>query len=136
MNAVEFRSALARHELTQGGLARLLVALGDQTEVLSVRRRVERWAQGGASPPGEITALFTLLDRYPQIMVDLRPATMTETDAALARGESPYMARTEAARAARRGAATARAMAAPKVTAKPRKAPKARPKAGAKRAKR
>ena len=70
MTTEEFRAALQRLGLSQGALARLLTRFRDPADPVTVRRRVERWAQGGSRVPGEMIALLTVLELYPQILSD------------------------------------------------------------------
>jgi hypothetical protein len=73
MNTEEFRAALLRLELSQGALARMFTELGDPASPITVRRRVERWAQGASTVPGEVTAFLTILERFPKVLASLRP---------------------------------------------------------------
>lgn len=61
MTSDEFRAALARLDLTQVGLARLLQEHGDPAQLPSIIRRVQRWASGEYRVPGEAIALLNLL---------------------------------------------------------------------------
>jgi DNA-binding transcriptional regulator YiaG len=68
----EFRTWLERNAMSQGALARLLIHLGDTAAPLTIRRRVERWAQGRVAVPGEAAALLNLLERFPYLLPRLR----------------------------------------------------------------
>jgi len=72
MEREELRQTLAELEMSQGALARLFIQLGDTAAPLTVRRRVERWCQGGSNVPGEAAAFLNLLKRYPKVLADLR----------------------------------------------------------------
>jgi hypothetical protein len=72
MTTDEFRSTLDALQLSQGALARLLGHLGDTAEPLTIRRRVERWAQGATTVPGEAAALLNLLAQFPYLLRRLR----------------------------------------------------------------
>jgi DNA-binding transcriptional regulator YiaG len=65
MTPTQFRAAIARLGLTQSSLARLLSELGDPADPKTILRRVQRWATGDHSVPGEVVALLTLLHRHP-----------------------------------------------------------------------
>ncbi len=67
MTTEEFRESLGRMKLSQGALARMFKALGDTADPLTIRRRVESWAQGRTRVPGEAAAFMTLLERFPAV---------------------------------------------------------------------
>jgi hypothetical protein len=79
METDELRDALRELDLTQGALARIFTYLGDPADPMTIRRRVERWAQGGTRISGEGAALVNLLKRYPAIAAELRQAVWVES---------------------------------------------------------
>jgi DNA-binding transcriptional regulator YiaG len=80
MTTDEFRATLKRLGLSQGALSRILLHLGDPAEPITVRRRVERWAQGGHRIPGEAIALLTLLDQHADILDELQLVVSTKRE--------------------------------------------------------
>jgi hypothetical protein len=72
MTRNQFRNTLAALEMSQGALARLLAHLGDTADPLTIRRRVERWAQGGTPIPGEAAAFINLFAKFPDLRRKLR----------------------------------------------------------------
>jgi hypothetical protein len=78
METEELREALKELKLSQGALARIFKHLGDTADQTTIRRRVERWAQGGTRISGEGAALVNLLMRYPDVAAELRQITWVE----------------------------------------------------------
>jgi hypothetical protein len=72
MTQNQFRTTLARLKLSQGALARLLTHLGDTADPTTIRRRVERWAQGATPVPGEAAAFLNLFAKFPDLLRELR----------------------------------------------------------------
>lgn len=72
MTTEEFRAALLRLDLSQGEVSRLLNRLGDTATPHTVRRRVERMAQGLATVSGELAALITVFEQFPTVLEALR----------------------------------------------------------------
>jgi hypothetical protein len=68
----QFRTTLAHLEMSQGALARLFTHLGDTAAPVTIRRRVERWAQGAAAIPGEAAAFLNLLVEFPEVLERMR----------------------------------------------------------------
>lgn len=66
MTADEFRAALDDLNLTPTALARLMVHLGDPTDLTSLRRRFHKWISGSSRVPGEMTVLLNLLRQLPE----------------------------------------------------------------------
>lgn len=71
MDTDEFRSTITALGLSQGAVARILKHLGDDASPITIRRRVERWAQGRHAIPGEAGALMVVFKRYPFVLAEV-----------------------------------------------------------------
>lgn len=83
MSGDEFAARITGLGITQTGLARLMVRLGDERPPKNVLRSIQRMRAGDSRVSGEMRALLGLLERAPDLARELaRPERQPTRSAA------------------------------------------------------